>query len=167
MLYKLSAVNVLSKPMHDLDLKVPPVALMLFAGGCMWVVARAAPAFGFAFPARFISAMGVVVIGIATAGTGVFSFSRAKTTVNPMKPDSSSALVMSGIYRLTRNPMYLGILLLLIGWGIFLSNALAFLILPGFVLYMNRFQIEPEERALTRLFGQAFVTYRSQVRRWI
>ena len=60
-----------------------------------------------------------------------------------------------------------GILLLLIGWGIFLSNALAFLVLPGFVLYMNRFQIEPEERALTRLFGQAFVTYRSQVRRWI
>ena len=133
----------------------------------MWVVAWAAPAFGFAFPARFISAMGVVFIGIATAGTGVFSFSRAKTTVNPMKPDTSSALVVSGIYRLTRNPMYLGILLLLIGWGIFLSNALAFLVLPGFVLYMNRFQIEPEERALTRLFGQAFVTYRSQVRRWI
>lgn len=133
----------------------------------MWVVAWAAPAFGFAFPARVISAMGVVFIGIAIAGTGVFSFSRAKTTVNPMKPDSSSALVVSGIYRLTRNPMYLGILLLLIGWGIFLSNALAFLVLPGFVLYMNRFQIEPEERALTRLFGQAFVTYRSQVRRWI
>ena len=133
----------------------------------MWVVAWAAPAFGFAFPAHFISAMGVVVIGIAIAGMGVFSFSRAKTTVNPMKPDSSSTLVVSGIYRLTRNPMYLGILLLLIGWGIFLSNALAFLVLPGFILYMNRFQIEPEERALTRLFGQAFVTYRSQVRRWI
>ncbi len=133
----------------------------------MWVVAWAAPAFGFTFPARFISAMGVVFIGIAIAGTGVFSFRGAKTTVNPMKPDTSSALVVSGIYRLTRNPMYLGILLLLIGWGIFLSNALAFLVLPGFVLYMNRFQIEPEERALTRLFGQAFVTYRSQVRRWI
>lgn len=153
--------------MQGLELKVPPVALVLLAGGCMWVVAWAAPAFGFAFSARFVSAIGVVAIGIAIAGVGVVSFKRAKTTVNPMKPDSSSALVVTGIYRLTRNPMYLGILLLLIGWGIFLSNVLALLVLPGFVLYMNRFQIEPEERALTRLFGQAFVTYRSQVRRWI
>ena len=153
--------------MQGLELKVPPVALVLLAGGCMWVVAWASPAFGFAFPARIISAMGMVVIGIAIAGMGVFSFSRAKTTVNPMKPDSSSALVVSGIYRLTRNPMYLGILLLLIGWGIFLSNALALLVLPGFVLYMNRFPIEPEERALTRIFGMAFLEYRTQVRRWI
>ena len=97
--------------MQGLELKVPPLALLLFAGGCMWVVAWAAPAFAFAFPARFVSAMGVVVIGIAIAGMGVFSFNRAKTTVNPMKPESSSALVVSGIYRLTRNPMYLGILL--------------------------------------------------------
>lgn len=153
--------------MQGLELKVPPVALVLLAGGCMWVVAWAAPACGFAFPARFFGAMGVIVIGIIIAGMGVFSFRGAKTTVNPMKPDTSSALVVSSIYRLTRNPMYLGILLLLIGWGIFLSNALAFLVLPGFILYMNRFQIEPEERALTRLFGHAFVTYRSQVRRWI
>ena len=153
--------------MQGLELKVPPLALVLLAGGCMWAVAWAAPAFGLAFPARLAFAVSAAVIGIAIAGMGVFSFRRAKTTVNPMKPDASSALVMSGIYRLTRNPMYLGILLLLIGWGIFLSNALAFLVLPGFVLYMNRFQIEPEERALARLFGQAFVTYRSQVRRWI
>ncbi len=153
--------------MQGLELKVPPLALVLLAGGCMWAVAWAAPAFGIDFPARLAFAVSAAAIGIAIAGMGVFSFRRAKTTVNPMKPDASSALVMSGIYRLTRNPMYLGILLLLIGWGIFLSNALAFLVLPGFVLYMNRFQIAPEERALTRLFGQAFVTYRSQVRRWI
>ena len=63
--------------------------------------------------------------------------------------------------------MYLGFLWILLGWGIFLSNAPAFLVLPGFVLYMNRFQIEPDERALTRLFGQACVSYRSHVRRWI
>ena len=73
----------------------------------------------------------------------------------------------AGIYRLTRNPMYLGFLWILLGWGIFLSNAPAFLVLPGFVLSMNRFQIEPDERALTRLFGQACVSYRSHVRRWI
>lgn len=153
--------------MQRLELKVPPLALVLLAGGLMWWIAWAAPAFEFAFPARRICAVGAIVIGLAIAGMGVFSFRRAKTTVNPMKPDSSSALVVSGIYRLTRNPMYLGFLWILLGWGIFLSNVPAFLVLPGFVLYMDRFQIEPEERALTRLFGQAFVMYRIQVRRWI
>ncbi|MBA5868857.1 MAG: hypothetical protein GDA68_02445 [Nitrospira sp. CR2.1] len=63
--------------------------------------------------------------------------------------------------------MYLGFLWILLSWGIFLSHALAFLILPGFVSYINRFQIEPEERALTNLFGQEFVTYRAHVRRGI
>lgn len=154
-------------PMQRLELKIPPLPLVLLAGGSMWLIAWITPALGFVFPARLIWAAGVVVIGIVIAAMGIFSFWMAKTTVNPMKPDSSSALVVTGIYRLTRNPMYLGFLWILLGWGIFLSNALAFLILPGFVLYMNRFQIGPEERALTRLFGQAFVTYRTQVRRWI
>ena len=153
--------------MQGLELKVPPLALVLLASGLMWWIAWAAPAFEFAFPARRIYAMVAIVAGIVVAGMGMFSFRKAQTTVNPMKPDSSSALVVTGIYRLTRNPMYLGFLWILFGWGIFLSNALAFLVLPGVVLYINRFQIEPEERALTRLFGQAFVTYAKQVRRWI
>ena len=153
--------------MQGLELKVPPLALVLLAGGAMWLITRAAPAFELVFPTPLIWASGAVIIGLAIAGMGVFSFRTANTTVNPMKPDSSSALVVTGIYRLTRNPMYLGFLWILFGWGVFLSNALVFVVLCGFVLYMNRFQIEPEERALARLFGQAFVTYRSQVRRWI
>jgi protein-S-isoprenylcysteine O-methyltransferase Ste14 len=84
-----------------------------------------------------------------------------------MKPQSSSSLVISGIYALTRNPMYLGFLLVLLGWAIFLSNALAFLFLPAVIFYLNRFQIEPEETVLASLFGQEFVAYRSRVRRWI
>jgi protein-S-isoprenylcysteine O-methyltransferase Ste14 len=153
--------------MRGLELKVPPLALVLLAGGCMWLISRAAPAFGFAFPAPVACATGAVIIGVAIAGMGIISFRMAETTVNPMKPESSSALVVTGIYRFSRNPMYLGFLWILLGWGIFLSNALAFLILPGFVFYMNRFQIEPEERALTNLFGRAFVAYRGRVRRWI
>ncbi|MEK6804375.1 MAG: isoprenylcysteine carboxylmethyltransferase family protein [Nitrospirota bacterium] len=161
------ATKNLIEPMKRLELKIPPLMLVLLAGGVMWWIAWAAPTLGFVFPARRICVMGAVLIGTAVAGMGIFSFRRAKTTVNPMKPDSSSALVVTGIYRLTRNPMYLGFLWILLGWGIFLSNAPAFLVLPGFAFYMNRFQIEPEERALTRLFGQAFVTYATQVRRWI
>lgn len=153
--------------MHALNLKVPPLALMLLLGALMWSVTRAAPAFGFTFPERNFFAMGAVAAGAIIAGMGIISFRRADTTVNPMKPDSSSSLVVSGIYRLTRNPMYLGFLLILLGWAIFLSNALAFLLLPAFVFYMNRFQIEPEEQALTSLFGPAFLSYRRLVRRWI
>ena len=133
----------------------------------MWLVAWETPALDFDCPVRRILAAAAVAIGLSVAATGVLSFRMAETTVNPMKPDSSSALVVSGIYRWTRNPMYLGFLCILIGWGIFLSNAAAFLVLPGFVLYLNRFQIEPEEQALTRLFGETFLTYRSRVRRWI
>lgn len=154
-------------PMKGLELKVPPLALVFLAGGCMWLITRAVPAFGLVSPAHVAPAVGVVIIGLVIAGTGIVSFRMAKTTVNPMKPESSSTLVVTGIYRMTRNPMYLGFLSILFGWGIFLSNILALLILPSFVLYMNRFQIEPEERALTNLFGRAFVTYRDRVRRWI
>jgi protein-S-isoprenylcysteine O-methyltransferase Ste14 len=127
----------------------------------------AVPPLGFTFPGRRLLAVTVAVAGALIAAIGIVSFSRAKTTVNPMKPDSSTTLVVDGIYNRTRNPMYLGFFLMLVGWAILLSNVLAFLLLPTFVLYMNRFQIEPEERALASLFGQAFESYRTRVRRWL
>ena len=79
----------------------------------------------------------------------------------------SSCVVTWGVYSITRNPMYLGLLMILTGWAIFLSNALALLFLPLFVLYINRFQIKPEERALTAIFGQDYLAYQGRVRRWI
>jgi protein-S-isoprenylcysteine O-methyltransferase Ste14 len=97
----------------------------------------------------------------------VVSFRRARTTVNPTKPESSSVLVDSGIYRLTRNPMYLGFSLGLSGWAVMLSNMFAFLLLPIFILYMDRFQIEPEEKALAAIFGRQFAVYKTRVRRWL
>ena len=153
--------------MHVLELKVPPLALVFLMAAFMWLARWAVPTFGFELPARTLFSVSVVVAGAVIGGLGVASFIRAKTTVNPMKPDSSSSLVISGIYRFTRNPMYLGFLLGLLGWAIFLSNALAFFLLPAFIVYMNRFQIEPEEKALARLFGEQFVAYRSRVRRWL
>ena len=153
--------------MHVLELKVPPVGVVLVMAGLMWFAAGAVPEVGFVFPAREFVAVIFVVAGLATGAMGIVSFARAKTTVNPMKPDSASSLVVSGLYARSRNPMYLGLLLILLGWAVYLSNVLAFLLLPGFILYMNRFQIEPEERALTALFGQEFVDYKSRVRRWL
>ena len=84
-----------------------------------------------------------------------------------MKPDSTSSLVVSGIYGYTRNPMYLGFLLVLLAWAIFLSNFVALALLPAFVVYMNHFQIGPEERALGSLFAQEYQAYLARVRRWI
>lgn len=153
--------------MRALELKVPPPAVALLMAALMWLCAWAVPAFGFLFPARDLYAIGLAVAGAVTDGLAIVSFVRAGTTVNPMKPASASSLVVSGIYKLTRNPMYLASLLFLAAWAIHLSNVVAFLLLPAFILYMNRFQITPEERALAALFGQDFAAYKSRARRWL
>ena len=153
--------------MHVLELKVPPLALVVFTAALMWLAAWAMPAFGFIFPGRYLLSASLAGAGAVICGMGIASFHRAGTTVNPMKPDSSSSLVVSGIYTVTRNPMYLGFLLVLLGWAVYLSNVLAFLILPAFMWYMNRFQICPEEKALASLFGEEFASYKSRVRRWL
>ena len=150
-----------------LNLKIPPLAVVLVFGALMWLMAWALPDYRFHTPYRRLMAQMVGAAGFVVAAWGVAAFRQAGTTVNPMKPESSSSLVVSGIYSFTRNPMYLGFLLGLLAWAIHLSHLAAFLFLPLFVWYMNRFQIEPEERALASLFGEAFASYASRVRRWL
>lgn len=157
----------LSLTASGLEVKAPPVALMMVTAVLMWLVSLAAPAFDFGFPASVEAAALLALAGAFTCLAGVASFRRAMTTVNPMKPGSASALVVSGVYRYSRNPMYLGFLLILAGWALCLSNALALLWLPAFVLYMDRFQIRPEERALVALFSQEYAEYAARVRRWM
>ncbi len=158
-------VPVVQEPMRALELKIPPVAVVIITAALMWLVSR--PAFGLLLPARRSLALGLVVAGAVISALGVVSFRRAGTTVNPIQPETAGSLVVSGIYRRTRNPMYLGFLLGLAGWAVFLSNALAFIFLPVFVLYLNRYQIRPEERALASVFGKDFAAYQSKVRRWL
>ncbi len=153
--------------MRALELKIPPGVVFLVLATLMWLLSRAAPAFGFLLAARSTVVFALVGTGIVICALGVISFQRAGTTVNPLKPGTASSLVVSGIYRWTRNPMYLGFLLGLTGWAFSLSNVLAFLFLPVFVLYLNRFQIRPEEEALASVFGEAFVDYQARVRRWL
>ena len=150
-----------------LGLKLPPVALGVTVAALMWCAASATPALDFGFPASPPSSASLALLGAVICLSGVVSFRCAKTTVNPMRPDSTSSLVVSGIYKYTRNPMYLGFLLLLLGWAIFLSNLAPFALLPAFVVYMNHFQIRPEERALGSLFAQEYHAYHARVRRWI
>lgn len=156
-----------SASLHTLELRVPPVVLVLNLAICMWLVAEWFPAFAVAFQWSTATALVFVSLGAGVALAGVVAFRRAGTTVNPTAPEASSAMVATGIYRRSRNPMYLGFLLILAGWSLYLSHLLAALFLPVFVLYMNRFQIAPEEKALSAKFGAQYEQYVRQVRRWL
>lgn len=153
--------------MQHLELKIPPALLVLIAGGLMLTLHRLIPAHHLSAQAGLIIAVILALVGAGICVAGVMRFRRAHTTVNPMNPESSSSLVTGGIYTLTRNPMYLGFLLMVIGWGFFLANLCTLIVAVAFVIYMNRFQIQPEEQMLTRLFGDSYVTYCQRVRRWI
>lgn len=153
--------------MSALELKIPPVALVLAFGAAMRWVSTSTPSFALALPWHHGIAVAFALAGIIITVTGLLAFREANTTVNPTKPNATSAMVTWGVYRLSRNPMYLGLLFVLTGWGVFLSHALAFILLPFFVAYMNRFQISPEERALSTKFGPEFAAYRQSVRRWL
>jgi protein-S-isoprenylcysteine O-methyltransferase Ste14 len=112
-------------------------------------------------------AIAVALAGALLALLGVYQLARARTTVNPLAPARARQLVSGGIYRYTRNPMYLGMLLALLGWGLWLGNAAAWLVLPAFVVILDALQIKPEERALRLRFGAEFDRYAARVRRWI
>ena len=149
-----------------LEAKVPPPALVLVMALLMWLISLAAPTLHIEVPARNSLAVVLVAAGFFTGLSGVVIFRRAKTTTDPTRPHAST-LVTWGVYAISRNPMYLGGLIMLFGWTIFLSNILPLVFLPIYVLYINRFQIAPEERMLTSLFGEVFTTYRGRVRRWL
>jgi protein-S-isoprenylcysteine O-methyltransferase Ste14 len=150
-----------------LELKIPPLVVALAFALAMFGAAGAAPGLSIALPGRLAIALTLTALGGVAAFAGVIAFRRERTTVNPLTPGAASSVVSSGIYRVSRNPMYLGFLLALAGWAVYLSNAAAALLLPAFILYMNRFQIQPEERALLGKFGPPFAQYMSRVRRWV
>lgn len=153
--------------MQHLELKVPPPLVALACAALMYGVVRLVPDWRWNWPGSGMPGTGVALLGAALDALGLFAFHRAKTTVNPLNPSATSSIVQSGIYRYTRNPMYLGMLVVLLGFAIYLAHPLAFLVLPVFVAYLTRFQILPEERLLSEKFGEAYRSYASRVRRWL
>jgi protein-S-isoprenylcysteine O-methyltransferase Ste14 len=150
-----------------LELRVPPPVVTATAALLMWFLGTAFPLLDFELPGRGAAAIALAAAGFAIGIAALFGFRKAKTTINPMTPEASTALVITGVYRLTRNPMYLAMLVVLGAWAVVVSNFAAFLLLPLFVAYLNRFQIEPEEQALQARFGAEFERYRRNVRRWL
>ena len=153
--------------MRALELRVPPPVVALLIGVAMWFGAGELASFQVPLVVRLVAFMVIALVGGATALAGDLEFKRARTTINPFKPENSTALVTSGIYRFTRNPMYVGLTLVLLGWAAFLCSAWALLGPIVFVLYIGRFQIVPEERALSAKFGAAYTEYMARVRRWL
>ncbi|MCJ0764233.1 methyltransferase family protein [Variovorax terrae] len=153
--------------MDRLELKIPPPLVALLLALAMGWAARHLPSVPLGFEVRLGAALAVALIGAVFSVGGAMAFRRAHTTVNPLEPRKASALVTSGVYRVTRNPMYVGLLFVLIAWSVWLASPL---VLAGplvFVPYITRFQIRPEERVLAELFGADYAGYLRRVRRWL
>ena len=153
--------------MHALELKIPPPVAALLIAAAMWGLSLVTPSAAVPTLIRLVATIAIALAGVATGISGVAAFRRAKTTANPLKPETASALVISGVYRLTRNPMYVGLALVLLAWAVLLSSAWTLLGPLVFILYMTRFQIMPEERVLSSIFGAAYSAYQTKVRRWL
>lgn len=153
--------------MSMLELKVPPLVVFLLTGALMWALARWVPHADVSVPGGVIVASLLVLAGVALAVSAIRRFRQHDTTVHPTKPEEASTIVTTGIYRFTRNPMYLALALVLTAWGIKLGNASSLACVPLFIAYMTRFQIKPEERTLRSLFGAPYNEYLNTVRRWL
>lgn len=149
------------------EVRVPPLALLLVLAVLMALAAAAWPGLIVAFPLRRTLAAGIAIAGAAAGFLGVADFRRHKTTVHPLRPQAAASLVVSGIYGVSRNPMYLGMVMLLAAWSVWLAHpvtAAGPLILAAWLQFV---QIPFEERALEARFGESFEKYARDVRRWL
>jgi protein-S-isoprenylcysteine O-methyltransferase Ste14 len=149
------------------ETRIPPPLLILLLGAGAWWLARAWPEAGFPLPWHNALALVAAMIGIALNLAPKIAFQRAATTVNPMRPQAANALVRSGLHRWSRNPMYLGQAMIVLAWALHLQHALAFAMVPAYVLYIGRFQVRAEERALRERFGRDYDDYCRRVPRWL
>lgn len=150
-----------------LELRIPPLLVTALVAAAMAGVSALSPGTAYEFPARPWLATLLAALGAGVALAGVVEFHRAGTTVNPVRTAAVRRVVTGGIYRASRNPMYLGFAFALTGWALWLANALALLGVPLLVAYLNRYQIAPEERLMRDRFGAEYEAYLAQVRRWI
>lgn len=153
--------------MTDLELKVPPDAVWLLVAALMWLASAIVPGLVIPVQLRVGLAMALVGVGVGAIIGARLVLDRSHTTWHPTAPRRTSSLVTAGPYRVSRNPMYLGMLLMLVGLAVVLASPLALVLSSTFVLYMDRFQIGPEERALSEVLGQPYDDYAHRVRRWL
>ncbi len=150
-----------------LKLKIPPVLVFLIFAGLGWLINTYLSNNWLLSGANTWIAFSILGIAGIIGILGVIEFARKSTTVNPHKPQNTNKLVTSGIYRISRNPMYLALVLALLSMVFYWGNVYLLFPIPLFIWYMNRFQIQPEEEMMTQKFGEEFMEYKKEVRRWI
>lgn len=150
-----------------MELKVIPIVQVIIAMALMFAIQSTIPTFAYTLQVSNYISITLLSVAIIIGFLAIYSFRKHQTTVNPSKPESSSKVVNTGIYQLSRNPMYLAMLLALISYGLYLENMVSFIICGIFVWYISKFQIRPEERMLTKIFGAEYTHYQQQVRRWL
>lgn len=153
--------------MRVLERRIPPPLVALLGVVLAWVLARLAPGLAYPLPARTPIGVLLVLAGGCLAWSGLRAFRQARTTPDPRTPERSTSIVRAGPYRFTRNPMYLGLALALLGVCAYFANPLTLVAVPVFVAYITRYQIIPEERVLAAKFGETYASYARSVRRWL
>lgn len=163
----ISGVKCLQKYyFRGMKLKIIPPLVMAIFGFFMYLLDRFLPVGEFDFFGRNELVIFLMVLAILVFFLAIFKFYRAKTTTDPIDLSKTSRLVTSGIFKYSRNPMYLAMLMILLAFGLRLGNAFNTLLAAGFVYYMNHFQIKHEEMALSKLYGKEYQLYLKAVRRW-
>lgn len=150
-----------------LSLKIPPAAQLTIFALMSWVLSAYYPVFSIQHRALDVFAGLLALTGLSVIGLSIAAFIRARTTVNPVMPEAAQELVISGLYRVSRNPMYLGMLLLLLALAAFLGDIVTLVPVILFVVFITEFQIKSEEKALREKFGTQYDAYAKRVRRWI
>ena len=147
-----------------LNTKIPPPIVTLLCIGIIYLFESQIKYFQ-----TDLKAVGIIflILGLIIIFLAVLKFIKTKTTVDPTRPDKTSNLVISGIYKITRNPMYLGMLFLIMSYSMYNNNIVGCIVIPIFIFYINKFQIEPEEIEMRRKFGESFENYCKKVNRWL
>jgi protein-S-isoprenylcysteine O-methyltransferase Ste14 len=153
--------------MSTLERKVPPLALTAFALFAVLASGLLFPDLSLAFPGQAIVTAFLGSSGAALLIGAALQFRCSRTTLSPISPERASTFVATGAYRISRNPMYLGMALLIAAVAIWFGSLPGVMIVVGFCAYITRFQIKPEERAMLKLFGAQYTAYMADVRRWV
>jgi len=150
-----------------LNMLIPPPAALLVGIALIWALSEWLPATGFDLPGRAWVAGLLFAAGLGLMIVAAWSLEKAHTTINPIWPDHAKHLVTSGIYRFSRNPIYVGDAIILAGMVVWFGNWLGLAVVALFVLFVDRVQIRAEEAALHTLFDERYDDYKRRVRRWL
>ncbi len=153
--------------MKSLELRIHPPIVALISAGIIWLLHWLFPRMSFSFAGQKYTALLLVLLAVVFGSLGILIFLKHSTTTNPTKPETSSFLVTEGVYKITRNPMYLGLLFGLLALVIYFGNIISILGASFFMSYITRYQIMPEERILKEKFGQDYENFLQRTRRWL